>query len=172
MGGNVKLYEISTHIRQLLEAGFACDEETGEILWEGQAGFEALQEARAEKILACGKVLAEMRAEREAFSEERKAQAKRLLQRETMMQKREDALRDYIERNAEAGEKFADSFIQISWRKTESVEIEVAPETLPFQFVQVKQTYSADKAALKAALKAGQQVAGVQLVEKMALQVK
>jgi uncharacterized protein YyaL (SSP411 family) len=168
----MKLYEIANHLRNLLQFAFTWDEETGEVLWEGQAGFEALQEARAEKILACGKVLAEMRAEREAFSAERKAQAKRLLQREEMMEKREEALRAYIERNATQGEKFADSFCSISWRRTESVEIAVAPETLPLQFVQVKQTYSPDKAALKEALKAGQQVAGVALVEKLSLQVK
>ena len=40
------------------------------------------------------------------------------------------------------------------------------PADLPEQFQRVKTTYSADKTALKAALAAGQEIDGAQLVER------
>lgn len=57
---------------------------------------------------------------------------------------------------------------KLTSRKTTTVEIdpELQPADLPEQFQRVKTTYSADKTALKAALAAGQQIDGVQLVER------
>jgi len=168
----VKLYELNNHYRQLLENGFAFDEETGEVLWEGEKGFEELEAVREEKIIACAKVFAEMRAEREAYSEQRKALAKRMMAHEAMLEKREEALRLYIERNTLAVEKFGDGLITIGWRKSSSIEITVAPETLPLQYVQIKQTFSPDRTALKNAIQGGALIAGVELVEKNNLQIK
>lgn len=56
----------------------------------------------------------------------------------------------------------------LSSRRVTSVEIdpELQPADLPEQFQRVKTTYSADKTALKAALAAGQEIDGAQLVER------
>lgn len=57
---------------------------------------------------------------------------------------------------------------KITSRKVTSVELdpELAATDLPEQFQRAKTTYSADKTALKAALAAGQQIDGAQLVER------
>ena len=57
---------------------------------------------------------------------------------------------------------------KITSRKVTSVELDpdLAPADLPEEFQRVKTTYSADKTALAAALKAGREVEGAQLVER------
>ena len=57
---------------------------------------------------------------------------------------------------------------KLTSRRTTSVELdpELLPVDLPEQFQRVKTTYSADKAALAAALKQGQQIEGAALVER------
>lgn len=54
----------------------------------------------------------------------------------------------------------------ISSRKSQSVEVTAETIDLPEQFVRVRTTYSPDKVAIKAALKAGQAIAGAELVER------
>jgi hypothetical protein len=57
---------------------------------------------------------------------------------------------------------------KITSRKVTAVELdpELAPTDLPDEFVRARTTYSADKTALAAALKAGREVEGAQLVER------
>lgn len=57
---------------------------------------------------------------------------------------------------------------KITSRRVSSVEVdpELAPTDLPEEFQRVKTTYSVDKTALGAALKAGREVEGAQLVER------
>jgi hypothetical protein len=62
----------------------------------------------------------------------------------------------------------------LSSRKTTSVELDsdLLPADLPEEFQRVKTVYSADKAALAAALKAGAQIDGAQLVERRSWTIK
>jgi hypothetical protein len=62
----------------------------------------------------------------------------------------------------------------LSSRKTSSVELdpELQPADLPEEFVRTKTTYSADKTALAAALKAGSQIDGAKLVERRSWTIK
>lgn len=62
----------------------------------------------------------------------------------------------------------------LSSRKVTSVELdsELQPVDLPKEFWRVKTTYSADKTALAAALKAGAQIDGAQLVERRSWTIK
>jgi hypothetical protein len=57
---------------------------------------------------------------------------------------------------------------KITSRKVTSVELdpELAPTDLPEEFQRARTTYSADKTAIAAALKAGRQIDGAQLVER------
>lgn len=57
---------------------------------------------------------------------------------------------------------------QLSSRKSSAVELDpdIEPADLPAEYVRTKTTYSADKTALAAALKAGQPVPGARLVER------
>jgi hypothetical protein len=62
----------------------------------------------------------------------------------------------------------------VASRRVTSVELnpELQPADLPEQFQRVKTTYSADKTALKAALAAGQEIDGAQLVERRSWTIK
>jgi hypothetical protein len=62
----------------------------------------------------------------------------------------------------------------LSSRRTTSVELdpELQPADLPEEFQRVKTTYSADKTALAAALKAGSQIDGAKLVERRSWTIK
>ena len=55
---------------------------------------------------------------------------------------------------------------KITSRRTTSVELTAEVADLPEQFQRVKTTYSADKTAIAAALKQGQQIDGCSLVER------
>lgn len=161
------LYEISADIRKMLQEGFVCDEETGELLFDGSEGLQALQMAREQKVLAIAKVMKETQNELEAFEVERKALAKRMIARAAAMERKIEWLQRCLQQNVAEGEKLNDGIIALSWRKTTSVEIAVAVESLPDAFVKIAVTRTADKTALKAALQGGAAVAGVCLVEKV-----
>ena len=89
----MKLYEINESIRALCETGIVEDTETGEITYEGPEGLEALEMERTVKVLAIAKVIKEQTAEWEAYEAERKALAKRMLNRGAAMEKRIEWLR-------------------------------------------------------------------------------
>ena len=55
--------------------------------------------------------------------------------------------------------------------KSDSVEVSDL-KLLPAEWLRVKTTYEADKTAIKAAIKAGQEVEGCKLVEKLNAQIK
>jgi hypothetical protein len=61
---------------------------------------------------------------------------------------------------------------KISSRRVTSVDLLAEVADLPEEFQRVKTTYSADKTAIAAALKQGQQVDGCQLVERRSWSIK
>lgn len=97
-----------------------------------------------------------------------------------------DRLRELAEESARRAEALQDQLVaalqrvdpdatkwdlpehKITSCRTTAVELDpdLQPMDLPDQFQRVKTTYSADKTALAAALKAGEQIPGAQLVER------
>jgi len=61
---------------------------------------------------------------------------------------------------------------RITSRKVTAVDVTAEVADLPEQFQRVKTTYSADKTALAAALKAGEQIEGASLVERRSWSIK
>ena len=58
-----------------------------------------------------------------------------------------------------------------SKRKSESTDIENL-ELIPQEFITVKQTFAADKTAIKKAIKEGREVAGAKVITNYSLQIK
>lgn len=88
---------------------------------------------------------------------------------------------DYIERvNAYAidamqksgVEKIVRDGVTYALHYSEAVVVGVQPEDLPVQWQRIKTSIEADKSALKAALKAGQSVEGVEIVRNPSLRVR
>ena len=61
--------------------------------------------------------------------------------------------------------------VALSFRKSESVDV-YDPVLLPAEFTKTKTTVTPDKTAIKAAIKAGKDVAGATLEIKKNLQIK
>jgi hypothetical protein len=99
----------------------------------------------------------------------RQQHAKRLTELARSDAGRADALEDslvlVLMRLQPSATRFSFPNHELSSRKSQAVEIENEALLDP-EWLSVKTTFSADKAAIKAALKAGQQITGAQLVSR------
>lgn len=113
-------------------------------------------------------VIDDLRAQADA----RRAHAKRLAELADHAEHRAQALQDQLV--AALGHVDPDATKwelpqhKISSRRSQAVELDadIEPTDLPEQFQRVKTTYSADKTAIAAALKAGETIPGAHLVER------
>ena len=99
----------------------------------------------------------------------RQQQAKRLTELSRSDASRADALEDslvlVLTRLQPTATRFSFPNHELSSRKSQAVEIENEALLDP-EWLSVKTTFSADKTAIKAALKAGQQITGAQLISR------
>lgn len=144
------LYEIDSKILECV------DSETGEVIDEEK--LNQLEIERNSKIsqVACWRK--SLVAEAKAIKEEKMALAKR----QQACENKANSLDKWIE-YALNGEKFKDARVSISYRKTESVQVE-DPTKLPVEFQKI--TIEPKKTELKEAIKSGQSFEGVTLEEK------
>lgn len=157
------LYDINKQIEEAVENGFV-DAETGEIL--DDSALNELQMARDEKIENIAIMIKNYKAEAEAI----KAEKMNLAKRQQVMENRTEWLKRYLASNLDPGEKVSTPRASISWRKSETVEVEDIWK-IPDQYLK-RRDPDPDKTAIKAALKAGEQVTGAMLVTKNNLQIK
>lgn len=165
------LYEIESELLALLENGFnaACIDEDGVVDEERAAEYlEKLPIERDKKLEAYGLVIKNYTAEIEAIKQEQA----NLTARRTAKEKHVERLKKAITNSMVMFNqpKFETAKVAFSFRKTSSVEVDM--DTLDKEFIREKVEYSADKTAIKNAIKAGKLVEGAQIVEKQALQVK
>lgn len=154
----MKLYEIE---QQILDC---IDDETGEIM-----DFERLNALHMERIkklenvaLAYKNYLAEaaaLKAEKEAFQE-----------REERAKKKAEYLKGYLAYVLD-GAKFKTTLVEVSFRKSEAVVVDCDAGTLPKEFQTVKPP-EPNKTAIKAALKAGQEVTGCRIETRINATIK
>ena len=89
--------------------------------------------------------------------------------RQAALEKRADRLKADAS-DALGGEKFQTAKVAVSWRKSTAAEVD---ESLcPEEYITTKVTTAPDKKAITAALKAGQEIPGCKLVERMNMSVK
>ncbi len=162
------LYEIDHAIAEAFEK--AIDPETGEILdSEAWAELEALQMAHDQKVENIALFAKNLEAEAAAI----KAEEEKLKARRTVLEHKAKSLRTWLARILD-GAKFATARVAVSWRKSVAAELApgMDPAQLPIQYQRVKVTVEPDKTALAKALKAGETIEGVELVERNNLQIK
>ncbi len=165
----MNLYQINAQLNAVLEGGIVVDEETGEILFD-EENIEALQLALDEKLEGCALYLKNLEAEAAAIKDEETRLAARRKTKERKAERLKEYVRDVM---ADHGANFRleTPKAALSLRKSESVAI-TDQALIPKEFLRVKEDVKADKAAIKKALKNGQDVQGVCLVENLNLQVK
>lgn len=161
------LYEIDWRLWDVIQRGYSLDDETGEF-WDDSA-FEALEMDRNAKLEGCALFVKNLESDVEAI----RAEEKRLAERRRVMENKAERMRDYVACSMVTfgDRKFETARVSLSLRKSEAVAV-LDAAALPREFVAVKTTEAPDKAAIKKALKAGQDVPGAQLETRQTLQVK
>ena len=152
------LYEID---KAILEA---IDMDTGEIL--DPEKLDALQMERTAKLENIALYIKNLLADADAIKAEKDA----LAARESAKRKKAENLKGYLAYSL-GGEKFDTAKCAVSFIKSEKVEVEDLT-LIPAELLRVKNSYEPDKNAIKAAIKAGQEVNGCRLVEKFSAQIK
>lgn len=153
----MKLYEIDAAILDCI------DMETGEVV--DAEKLTALQMERDEKVEAVALWIKDLTAEAAALKAEKQAFA----ERQAAAEKKAESLKRWLT-DALAGAKFKTTKVAVSFRKTQSVEI---PDVYALDENYLKYSApTADKAAIKAAIKAGETVTGAELVEGISMTIK
>lgn len=164
----MKLYEIASAMDAVINGGFIFDDETGEVIFDS-GNLDELEDALDAKLEACGVVVKNLVSEAEAI----KAEEKRLAERRRIKEAEADRLKEYVLYWMEkSGAKKIDTArVALSTRKSSVVDV-TDEAKVPREFFKVKTTASVDKAAVKKAIKAGEEVAGCVINERLTLQVK
>lgn len=156
----MKLYELNTAIENF---EFQIDEETGEIL--NMSGLEALQMERDEKIENVALYYKNIKSDVEQF----KAEENKLAERREREEKKAEALKNFLACELN-GEKFRTIRVEISFRKSESVEITDAG-AIPKEYMVIQEP-KPDKVGIKKAIKAGEDISGAEISEHSNIQIK
>lgn len=158
----MKLYEIDQAIENLI------DDETGEVL--DLDAFLNLKMERDRKIENMALWVKNMTAEAKAYKEEKEAFAAR----ERATKNKLERVKKYLS-TILGNQKFSTSKVAISFRKSESVEVDDtflewakknADDLLRYKEPEI------DKKAIKEALKNGKEIKGAYLKENQSIQIK
>jgi hypothetical protein len=101
------------------------------------------------------------------------AEIKRLKQYKEQNEKVVDRLKNALRESMliSGTDKLESEFFRFSVRRSEAVEVDLL-EALPANYVTEKTTKSADKVAIKEAIKRGENITGARIVENFSLQIK
>lgn len=169
----MNIFEIDESIRQALDKMTEEMEETGCVSDEMALELSSLNEAREKKIEGLALYFKEAQAEADAIKEE----VKKLAERAKTAQNKADYLKGYLSRilfnpEAEKQDRFETSRVRVSFRKSESVDVDDDWQKIDENYVIVKMDHQIDKAGIKEALKAGIEVKGASLKTNYNIQIK
>jgi hypothetical protein len=152
----MKLYEIN-------EAILNCvDPETGEADPEK---LDELMLMREEKLEGLALWVKDLKAEADAI----KAEEKALAERRQAKERKAESIKAYLEKVL-AGQKFETSKAVCSFRKGQKVEI-IDLDKIPDDYLRYSKP-TADKTAIKAAIKDGINIEGAELVDSVTMSIK
>jgi hypothetical protein len=160
----MNLYEITQEAQYL-----AVLLETEELTPELEEALHINQFQLQEKVGNYAKVIANYQAESDAIDQE----IKRLKAMKDSREKKIEWLKESVKKAMLVSgiEKLESVLFKISVRRSEAVEVDLV-EALPNAYQNVKNVVTADKVAIKEAIKRGENVTGARLVENFNLQIK
>ena len=166
------IYNISNDLKKIyeqLDDGSGIDLETGEIKPEIMNQLTITQNELQTKAIDYGFVIKAFDDEIDVIDKE----IERLEERKAYVKRNKDRMKSIVSSAMEEFgiTKIKSETLQLSFRKSESVEI-VDERLVDEKFKKVKTEVSLDKTAIKNAIKNGEDVQGVKLVEKNNLQIK
>lgn len=166
------LYAIETQYAELFERLAAAT--TDDFTDEEQARLESDLLINEQEFTEKADAYAAVIRQKEARAEFLKAEAKRLQE----AAKAEQAQAEYLQKKISQAmqnrglDKAETAHYRLSFRKSEAVQLSVPDEGLPAIYQRTELVYSADKAAIKAALKLGAEIPGAKLVVRQSLQIR
>lgn len=152
------LYQIDQAILECLDA------ETGEII--DAEKLNALFMEKNQKIENIALWIKNLQADALAYKAEKDAFAARQKAAENKV----ESLKAYLV-SALDGQKFSTAKCAVSFRKSEAVQVDDV-NSIPAEWIRTKTTIEPDKTAIKAAIKAGQEITGCKLVENTNISIK
>lgn len=160
----MNLYEITQEAQYL-----AVLLETEELTPELEEALIINQNELQAKAVNYAKVIANYQAESDAIDQE----IKRLKAMKDSREKKIEWLKESVKKAMLVSgiEKVESPLFKLSVRRSEAVEVDLV-EALPNAFQNVKNVVTADKVAIKEAIKRGENVTGARLVENFNLQIK
>jgi hypothetical protein len=160
----MKLYQITQEAQYL-----AALLETEELTPELEAELLINQEQLQSKGINYAKVIANYQSEADQID----AEIKRLKAMKESRDKKVTWLTESLKKAMLVSgiEKIESPLFKISLRRSEAVEVEI-PEALPVDWQVKKVTITADKVAIKKAIKEGYSITGARLVENFNLSIK
>jgi hypothetical protein len=160
----MNLYEITQEAQYL-----AVLLETEELTAELEEALIINQDQLQAKAVNYAKVIANYQAESDAIDQE----IKRLKAMKDSREKKIELLKESVKKAMLLSgiEKVESPLFKLSVRRSEAVEVDLV-EALPNAFLNVKNVVTADKVAIKEAIKRGENVIGARLIENFNLQIK
>lgn len=155
-----KLYILDRQIDEIIEN---ADPETGEI------DMDALDRLKMEREEFLEQIALSIKND-EAEEAMYKAEEKNIHDKMIRARNRKERTKSYLKEILN-GEKIKTSKVTVSYRKSESVEVDDV-FSLPNIYVRTKTVEEADKVKLKEALKNGEKIDGARLVENINMSVK
>ena len=143
--------------------------ETDELTPELEQALVINQEQLQAKAGNYAKVIANIQSDADAIETEIKRLKAMKESKERAITRLKDAVRDAM--LVSQIEKIESPLFKLSIRKSEAVEVDMV-EALPNAYQNVKNVVTADKLAIKEAIKRGENVYGARLVENFNLQIK
>lgn len=161
----MRLYEIEAAIDEVITKGWHVDESSGEYF--DASDLDKLNVALDDKLEGCALYTKDLMSDAAAIRAEEKA----LADRRHALENRAERMREYVAFAMERAnkERFETARCKLSFRASTRVEID-DEAAIPPKFLKVVE--SPDKAAIKAAVKAGEDVPGASVVACRNLQVK
>ena len=143
--------------------------ETEELTPELEEALIINQDQLQAKAVNYAKVIANYQAESDAIDQE----IKRLKAMKDSREKKIEWLKESVKKAMLVSgiEKVESPLFKLAVRRSETVEVDLV-EALPNVFQNVKNVVTADKVAIKEAIKRGENVTGARLVENFNLQIK
>lgn len=160
----MNLYEIT---REAQELAFLL--ETDELTPELEAALLINQDQLQTKAGNYAKVIANIQSDADAIDAEIKRLKAMKDTKDRSISRLKEALRDAM--LVSGIDKIESSLFKLSLRRSEAVEVDVV-EALPNAFQNVKNVVTADKVAIKEAIKRGENVMGARIIENFNLQIK
>lgn len=155
------LYDIDAKIMECMAN--CIDPDTGEITNSEQ--LEALQMERQTKLENVALYIKNLKADAAIYKAEKQAFA----ERQAAAEKRAESLSEWLKKALD-GQKFKTEKAEVNFRKTQKVEIldiwDLNEDLLKYS------DPTPDKAAIKRAIKAGEEVKGAKLVDDISMTIK